>query len=64
MISTKQAAERLGISALRVQQLIRAGRLKAQKIGRDYVIDAADLTEVMERKPGRPVKNKETHTDS
>jgi excisionase family DNA binding protein len=56
LISTKQAAQRLGISMLRVQQLIRADRLPAYKIGRDYVIDEEDLKRVAIRKVGRPPK--------
>ena len=39
---------------LRVFQLVQEGRLPAQKIGRDYVIDSADLKLVKNRKPGRP----------
>ena len=37
--------------------LIREGRLPAQKIGRTYVVDEADLKLVEDRKPGRPRKN-------
>ena len=55
-ISTKEASEKLGISVLRVQQLIWQGRLPAQKIGRDFVIDEKDLTLVKDRKVGRPKK--------
>jgi len=58
LISTKIAAEKLGISVLRVQQLIWKDRLPAQKIGRDYVIDEKDLELVRDRKPGRPPKEK------
>lgn len=58
LISTKEAAEKLGISVLRVQQLIWQKRLPAQKIGRDYVIKESDLKLVADRKPGRPAKNK------
>jgi excisionase family DNA binding protein len=58
LISTKEAAEKLSISVLRVQQLIWQKRLPAQKIGRDYVIDEKDLRLVQERNPGRPRKNK------
>ena len=56
LMTTKEAAERLGVSTLRVQQLIWAGRLPAQKLGRDYVIEEADLKLVADRKPGRPRK--------
>ena len=55
-ISTKEAAERLGVSVLRVQQLIWAERLPAQKFGRDYMIKESDLKLVEDRKPGRPPK--------
>ncbi len=54
LISTKEAAERLGIGVLRVQQLIWKKRLPAEKIGRDYVIKEEDLKFVENRKPGRP----------
>ena len=56
LISTREAADRLGVSVLRVQQLIWAGRLPAQKVGRDYVINESDLKLVGDRKPGRPPK--------
>lgn len=56
LINTKEAAEKLGVSTLRVQQLIWGGRLPANKIGRDYVIQEADLKLVADRKPGRPSK--------
>jgi len=60
LISTKDAAKKLGISVLRVQQLIWAERLPAQKIGRDYIIDEKDLKLVEIRKPGRPRKQNST----
>jgi excisionase family DNA binding protein len=55
-LTTPEAAERLGITVARVQQLIWKGRLPAQKIGRDYVINEDDLKLVAERKSGRPAK--------
>ncbi len=58
LISTKEAAEKLGISVLRVQQLIWQQRLPAQKIGRDYVINEKDLELVKDRKTGRPPKQR------
>lgn len=58
LISTKEAAEKLGVSPLRVQQLIWEKRLPAQKIGRDYVIKEEDLKLVENRKVGRPPKKK------
>ncbi len=56
LISSAEAAERLGIHITRVQVLIREGRLPAQKIGRTYVVNEEDLKLVAERKPGRPRK--------
>jgi excisionase family DNA binding protein len=53
-IGTKEAAERLKITPVRVQQLIRKGRLPAERIGRLYLIREEDLERVKERKPGRP----------
>ena len=55
-ISTKEASEKLGVSVLRVQQLIWQGLLPAQKIGRDFVINEKDLSLVKNRKAGRPKK--------
>lgn len=55
-LTTKQAAERLGITPRRVQALIEAGRLPAQKFGRDYMIREKDLKLVEDRKVGRPKK--------
>lgn len=56
LLTTKEAAARLGISVLRVQQLIWGGRLPAEKMGRDYFIKEDDLKLVEDRKPGRPRK--------
>jgi excisionase family DNA binding protein len=60
LLSTREVAGRLGVSILRVQQLIWAERLPAQKVGRDYVINESDLKLVENRKPGRPSKQVET----
>lgn len=59
LISSKEAAEKLGLSLRRVQALITSGRLPAQKIGNSYVVSEKDLELVRERTPGRPSKNKE-----
>jgi excisionase family DNA binding protein len=58
LISSAEAADRLGVHITRVQVLIREGRLPAQKIGRTYVVDEADLKLVEDRKVGRPLKVK------
>lgn len=59
LLTTREAAERLGVTITRVQQLILAERLPAEKKGRDYFINEDDLKLVEDRKPGRPPKPKE-----
>lgn len=55
LLNTTEAAERLGVSVRRVVQLIVAGTLPAQKVGRDYAIAAQSLDGVkIHGKPGRP----------
>ena len=54
VLTTKEAGERLGISASRVRQLVLNKRLPAMKAGRDLLIRDEDLELVSERKPGRP----------
>lgn len=56
-LTTKEVAEKLGVSLRRVQAMIEAGRLPATKFGRDYMIKEADLKLVKDRKVGRPKKN-------
>jgi excisionase family DNA binding protein len=56
LITTADAAERLGIHQTRVQVLIRGGRLPAQMLGGTYLINEDDLRLVADRKPGRPPK--------
>ncbi len=56
MIGTAEAGRRLGITANRVRALIKAGRIPAQKLARDYFIEEKDLKLVKNRKPGRPKK--------
>jgi excisionase family DNA binding protein len=54
MLTTAQAAEKLGISPRRVLALIQAERLPAQPFGPTYMIQEKDLLLVKDRKPGRP----------
>lgn len=59
-LTTKQVAERLGITPRRVQALIEAGRLPGTKFGRDYMIKESDLKLVEVRKVGRPATKKKS----
>lgn len=60
LLSTNEVAVKLGVTPIRVRAMIRAGRLPAQKIGRDYVVREPDLRLVENRKSGRPHKEKPT----
>lgn len=59
LLGTKQAAEKLGIEVSGVRKLILRGKLPATKVGRDHVIEEADLALVAVRKRGRPNKTNE-----
>lgn len=57
-ITTKQAAEQLGISMRRMQALLKSGRVpSAQKRGRDWFLKDSDLIELYFRPPGRPLNS-------
>ncbi len=59
LLTIKEAAEKLGVSARRVNQLIDEKKLIAQKIGSQFVIKESDLSKVkIYGKPGRPKKVK------
>ncbi|CAM3152836.1 helix-turn-helix domain-containing protein [Nocardioides dubius] len=54
--SVAEAAEFLGVHPQRVHQRIREGSLRAEKIGHQWVVDAADLQRLRGRNaPGRPL---------
>lgn len=56
ILTTEEAARKLNVSAIRVRQLIREGRLPARKVGRDYIVEEKDLVLVENRQNGRPKK--------
>lgn len=57
ILTTTEAAERLGITARRLRALIKVGKLPAEKFGTAYMINEKDLALVKNRKPGRPKSN-------
>lgn len=57
-ITTNEAASELGVTRQRVLQLIREGRLKAEKFANVYMIRRGDLSNIEERPMGRPPKAK------
>jgi excisionase family DNA binding protein len=54
LLSTTEAAARLGLSVARVQTFIWEERLPAQRVGRSYAIDEDDLKLLDNRSTGRP----------
>jgi len=54
LLTTRDAATRLGITPRRVVALIHAGRLPATRLGRSWIVREADIALVRERHPGRP----------
>jgi len=56
LLSTREAADRLGISKVRVTILIKEGRLPAERVGERFIIRESDLKLVADRKSGRPPK--------
>jgi excisionase family DNA binding protein len=57
-LTTAEAAAELGKSIRHIQWLITEGKLPAEKVGRDYFINADDLGLVRGLKRGRPSKTK------
>ena len=55
-LTTKEVAEKLGVSVGRIQQLIAEGRLPATKIGQTNLVKETDLKIIENRKTGRPSK--------
>ena len=58
LVGVTVAAKELYLSPNRVRQLIKSGRLPAQKIGREYAITREDLEtfKTIDRPVGRPPK--------
>jgi excisionase family DNA binding protein len=56
LLTTSEAADRLGLTVRAVQKMIEAGRLPAQKVGRDYLIAPDALEDIPKQAAGRPPK--------
>ncbi len=59
-LTTKEMAEKVGLTYGRINQLISSGEIVAEKIGRDYFIDSKYVQIINSRpeKRGRPRKTK------
>ncbi len=53
-LTTKETAEKLGVSTGRVRQMVMNGQLPAEKFGRDLMFNETDIKTVENRKTGRP----------
>ena len=60
-LTTKEAAERLGVTESHVCRLVRQGRLEAVRVGqRALLIRNASIRTLKRRPPGRPRKQRPT----
>lgn len=57
LLTTQEAADKLGVSVRRVVAMINAGQLPSQRFGRSHVIKEEDLKLVEKRQVGRPLLN-------
>jgi len=60
LVSTQQAAEMTGLHVETIRRLCRAGKLRAKRVGRVFVIEERDLRALIANPPtrGRPRKGK------
>ena len=56
LLTTEEAAERLGVAQSRIYQWIAEGRLKATRVGAIYLVDAVAVGSFTRRPTGRPKK--------
>lgn len=54
LLSVADVAEKLDLSVQRIKQLIYDERLKAEKVGNQWIIREDDLADVQDRQTGRP----------
>lgn len=50
LLTTSEAAARLGVTAARIRQLVLGGDVQAEKVGRDVLIPAAEIEAAKKRK--------------
>ena len=62
LLTTAEAADRLGLTVRAVQKMIEGGRLEARKVGRDYLIAPASLENIPKQAAGRPPKSEKRAT--
>ena len=57
-MNVAEVADALGVTVGRVRQLATSGKLKGEKVGREWVFRQSDIAEYQRRprRPGRPRK--------
>jgi len=58
ILSVKEAATWLNVSTRRVRFLIASGLLKAEKLGRDWILKQSSVDAYVPRPVGRPKRKK------
>lgn len=57
-LTTKQLAQEVNLTYVRINQMIQEGEIKAEKVGRDYLIDAKYIEVIKSRPEKRGRKKK------
>ena len=55
MLTTREAAERLGVTDRRIRAMIADGVLRAKRVGRDHLISERDLAALIEDRRQRGI---------
>lgn len=58
-VTSSEAATLLGFSADHVRKLIRTGKIKAERIGRNWIIDKRNLEKIHRRRFVKPKENED-----
>ncbi len=59
-VTVAQAAKTLGVDRRTILRYIRKGYLRAERVGRLYVIEKSHLTTFVKPKPGNPLLRRES----
>lgn len=62
LLTTKEVAELVGLTYVRINQLIKDGTLPAEKVGRDYMIKESDVELIKQRPETRGRKKKDAES--
>lgn len=57
-LSVKEAADRLGVVDSRIRQLILAGQIEAEKVGKLSIIPTSEITRLRRQRTAKKAKRK------